>query len=47
MKISNFQAVLKSDFNFSKYARFDNNGGENRRTLIFWAFSWGIDGRWY
>ena len=38
MQISNFQTVLKSDIDFSKYARFDMGGGENRRTLIFWVF---------
>ena len=38
MQISNFQTVLKSDIDFSKYARFDMDGGENRRTLIFWVF---------
>jgi len=38
MQISNFQTVLKSDIDFSKYARFDMEGGENRRTLIFWVF---------
>ena len=38
MQISKFQTVLKSDIDFSKYARFDMGGGENRRTLIFWVF---------
>ena len=39
MKISKFQTVLKSDINFLKYARFDNDRGENRRTLIFGGFA--------
>ena len=38
MKISKFQTVLKSDINFLKYARFNNDRGKKRRTLIFWGF---------
>ena len=45
MQISNFQTVLKSDIDFSKYAKFDMGGGENRRSLIFWVFLKGINDR--